>query len=91
MITKRIFILLVSLLVGVLTTVTDYAEARRGGRFLSGFTRGMTHGLSKSYGSDVLTQKQLENCLRQAAQLDQNDTYIESGREQISAKFTQLE
>jgi hypothetical protein len=67
----------------VVLLVADYAEARRL-RFSSGFSvnRGMVT-TSKSYGPDVLTVQQLENCLRWAYRLDQDSTAIDSRRERL--------
>jgi hypothetical protein len=72
---------------------TDEAEARRGGRFVSGMARGMAHsGIgSKTYGADVLTVPQLTDCVKRADNLDSESISIETNRTLVSAKVSQVD
>jgi hypothetical protein len=80
---------LACLIVGLV--VADYAVARPL-RFWSGFSvnRGMVT-TPKSYGPDVLTVQQLENCLRWAYRLDQDSTAIDSRRERLIDKLARID
>ncbi|MBX9825108.1 MAG: hypothetical protein K2Y27_08935 [Xanthobacteraceae bacterium] len=77
----------------VLAALGDAADARRGGRFVSGFARGMAHtGIgSKTYGADTLTVQQLTDCLKRAEALDNESASIESDRNQVQSKFSQVD
>lgn len=84
----------------LIAATSEPAEARRG-RFVTsliarGATHATTHGTTtptsaKTYGADVLSVQQLTDCLRKAEQLDRNDGSVESDRELVRAKFSQVD
>jgi hypothetical protein len=77
----------------LLPSTIDDAEARRGGRFVSSFSRGIAHSgsASKTYGPNVLTAAQLVECVRKADQLDGEATLVDTDRQSLQARFVQID